>query len=89
MRYFLQRLLQFVLVFLIVTFIVMLATRIGSQDPIRDLAGGTVSDAQIEKVLADYPYLEQPLLLQYPQWLADFVTGNLGYSYSQSQSGLD
>jgi peptide/nickel transport system permease protein len=89
MRYFLQRLLQFALVFLIVTFIVMLATRIGSQDPIRDLAGGTVSDAQIEKVLADYPYLEQPLLLQYPQWLADFVTGNLGYSYAQSQSGLD
>jgi len=89
MRYFFQRLLQFVLVFLIVTFVVMLATRIGSQDPIRDLAGGTVSDAQIQKVLTDYPYLEQPLLLQYPQWLADFVTGNLGYSYSQSQSGLD
>jgi peptide/nickel transport system permease protein len=89
MRYFFQRLLQFVLVFIIVTFTVMVATRIGSQDPIRDLAGGSVSEAQIQRVLADYPYLEQPLLLQYPQWLADFVTGNLGYSYNQSQSGLD
>lgn len=89
MRYFLQRLLQFALVFVVVTFTVMVATRIGSQDPIRDLAGGSVSDAQIQRVLQDYPYLEQPLLLQYPQWLADFATGNLGYSYTQSQSGLD
>ncbi len=89
MRYVLQRLLQFSIVFVVVTFIVMVATRIGSQDPVRDLAGGLVGDAQIQQVLADYPYLDQPLLLQYPQWLWDLLTGNLGYSYAQSQSGLD
>jgi len=89
MRYLLHRLGQFVIVFVIVTFIVMVSTRIGSQDPVRDLAGGLVSEERIQQVLDDYPYLEQPLLLQYPQWLADFLTGNLGYSYSTSQSGLD
>lgn len=89
MRYFLQRLGQFVIVFVVVTFVVMVATRIGSMDPVRDLAGGAVSQAQIDRVLRDYPYLDQPLLLQYPQWLWDFLQGNLGYSYSQSQSGLD
>jgi peptide/nickel transport system permease protein len=89
MRYFLQRLLQFSIVFVVVTFVVMVATRIGSQDPVRDLAGGAVSQAQIDRVLSDYPYLDQPLLLQYPQWLLDFLRGNLGYSYLQSQSGLD
>jgi peptide/nickel transport system permease protein len=88
MRYVSQRLLQFFIVFIVVTFVVMMATRIGSQDPVRDLAGGAVGDAQIQRVLNDYPYLDQPLLLQYPQWLFDFVTGNLGYSYTQSQSGL-
>lgn len=89
MRYVLQRLAQFGVVFVVVTFVVMVATRIGSQDPIRDLAGGAVGQAQLDRVLNDYPYLDQPLLLQYPQWLRDFLTGNLGYSYQQSQSGLD
>lgn len=89
MRYFLQRFVQFCLVFVVVTFTVMVATRIGSQDPVRDLAGGTVSDAQIEAVLEDYPYLEKPLVVQYVYWLGDFLTGDLGYSYSQSQSGAD
>ncbi|TVR23731.1 MAG: ABC transporter permease [Ilumatobacter sp.] len=88
MRYVSQRLLQFFVVFIVVTFIVMVATRIGSADPVRDLAGGAVSDQQIARVLNDYPYLDQSLFLQYPQWLLDFVTGNLGYSYTQSQSGL-
>ena len=89
MRYFLNRLVQFMLVFVVVTFVTMAATRIGSEDPVRDLAGGTVSDAQIEQVLEDYPYLEKPLVVQYFYWLGDFFTGDLGYSYSQSQSGAD
>lgn len=89
MRYFLQRLLQFAIVFVVVTFTVMAATRIGSADPVRDLAGGTVSDAQIQRVLEDYPYLDRPLVIQYIHWLGDFFTGDLGYSYSQSQSGID
>jgi peptide/nickel transport system permease protein len=89
MRYFLQRLLQFLIVFLIVTFTVMVATRIGSSDPIRDLAGGTVSEAQMAKVEEDYPYLDEPLVVQYVYWLGDLVTGDLGYSYLQSQSGAD
>ncbi len=89
MRYFLQRFGQFLVVFLIVTFTVMAATRIGSTDPVRDLAGGAVSDEQRQQVLEDYPYLEDPLPVQYVQWLGDFVTGDLGYSYLQSQSGSD
>ena len=89
MRYVSQRLLQFVIVFIVVTFVVMVATRIGSADPVRDLAGGAVSQAQIDRVVNDYPYLDQPLLAQYPQWLLDFLRGDLGYSYNQNQSGLD
>ena len=89
MRYVLQRLLQFVIVFVIVTFVVMVFTRIGSRDPIRDLAGGAVGEAQIEEVEADYPYLDKPLVQQYVYWLGDFVTGDLGRSYLQSQEGID
>jgi peptide/nickel transport system permease protein len=87
MRYFAQRILQFIIVFILVTFLVMVFTRIGSQDPVRDLAGGAVGEEQLQRVLRDYPYLDDPLVLQYPAWLQDFVTGDLGYSYLQSQSG--
>jgi peptide/nickel transport system permease protein len=67
----------------------MAVSRIGSADPVRDLAGGTVSEAQIQQVLEDYPYLDDGLIPQYIGWLGDFFTGDLGYSYSQSQSGAD
>ena len=43
MRYALIRISRFVLVFVIVTFLVMCVTRIGSKDPVRDLAGGQVA----------------------------------------------
>ena len=56
-----QRLVQFVLVFVIVTFTVMAAPGSARTDPARDLAGGAVSEAQIEQVKEDYPYLDEPL----------------------------
>ncbi|CAN5795534.1 MAG: ABC transporter permease [Ilumatobacteraceae bacterium] len=88
MRYLGQRLLQFVLVFVVVTFLVMAATRIGVRDPFRELAGGTVSQDRIEQVMRDYPYLDDPLPVQYGYWLKDMFTGNWGFSYQQSQDNL-
>jgi peptide/nickel transport system permease protein len=89
MRYLGQRLIQFVLVFILVTFLVMVATRIGSRDPARDLAGGAVSEQQIERVMNDYPYLDDPLPVQYVYWLKDVFTGDWGFSYIASQSNLE
>lgn len=89
MRYALQRVGQFIVVFIVVTFVVMVATRIGSKDVARDLAGGTVSDALIQRVNDDYPYLDKPLVVQYGYWLKDMVTGNMGTSYAQSQNVVD
>lgn len=89
MRYLGQRLIQFILVFVVVTFVVLAATRIGSTDPARDLAGGAVSEAQLEQVRSDYPYLDDPLPVQYGYWLKDVVTGDWGRSYVSSQSTLD
>ena len=89
MRYAAQRLIQFILVFIVVTFVVLAATRIGSQDPARDLAGGAVTEAQIERVKQDYPYLDKPLVVQYGYWLKDTFTGDWGRSYVASQSVVD
>jgi peptide/nickel transport system permease protein len=87
-RYLVQRLIQFVIVFVIVTFVVLAATRIGSTDPLRDLAGGLVNDERLAEVAADYPYLDEPLPVQYLHWLRDMFTGDWGYSYAQNQSVL-
>lgn len=89
MRYVGQRLVQFILVFVVVTFLVLAATRVGSLDPARDLAGGIASEAQIAQVKEDVPYLDDPLVVQYGYWLKDFVTGNWGRSYVQSQTVVD
>ncbi|MBA3801750.1 MAG: ABC transporter permease [Actinomycetota bacterium] len=89
MRYVAQRLAQFVVVFVVVTFIVLASTRIGSTDPVQDLAGGQVDEARRAQVLEDYPYLDKPLPIQYGYWITDLVKGDWGYSYYQSQSVMD
>ncbi len=89
MRYVAQRLAQFVVVFVVVTFIVLASTRIGSTDPLRDLAGGQVNQERLDAVADDYPYLDKPLVIQYGYWITDIVTGDWGYSYYQSQSVMD
>ena len=89
MRYALQRIGQFVIVFVVVTFVVMFATRVGSKDVVRDLAGGTVGDQVIAQVEKDYPYLDKPMVVQYGYWLKDMVTGKMGFSYAQTQSVAD
>ncbi len=89
MRYVGQRLLQFILVFIIVTFTVMAVTRMGSTDPVRDLAGGAVSEEQLQRVMEDYPYLDEPLPVQWVMWMKDILTGDWGYSYIASQSTIE
>ena len=63
-------------------------SRIGSDDPARDLAGGAVSQEQIDEVTERY-HLDEPLVVQYAYWLKGFVTLDMGYSYIQSQDVTD
>ena len=79
MRYAFQRFLQFLLVFFIVTFFVLVATRIGIPDIGRRMLGGTASDAQIKEVTARY-HLDSNYVVQYLYWLKNLVTLNLGRS---------
>jgi peptide/nickel transport system permease protein len=88
MRYVLQRLAHFLLVFVLVTFIVFFTTRVGSDDPARDLAGGTVQQELVDEVTERY-HLDSPLIVQYGYWLKDLVTFDFGYSYAQNQEVSD
>ena len=82
MRYLGQRLIQFVLVFILVTFLVMVATRIGSRDPARISWAGPSATSRSNGSMTDYPYLDDPLPVQYVYWLKDVFTGDWGFCTS-------
>ena len=86
MRYFLQRFLQFVIVFFLVTFGVMVFMRIGMNkpgDPARTMLGGVVSDEKAAAVNAQY-HLNDNLFLQYFFWLGKMFRGDFGISVQQN-----
>lgn len=86
MRYFLQRLLQFLIVFFLVTFGVLVFMRIGLNkpgDPARTMLGGTASDAQIKAVTHRF-HLNSNYLAQYWFWLKGMLTGDFGYSQTNN-----
>ena len=71
MRFALQRLTRFVVVFVIVTFGVMVLLRLGLDqpgDPARTMLGGFASDAEIAATNAKY-HLHDNYLVQYVYWL--------------------
>lgn len=80
MRYFAQRFLQLVVVFLIVTFVTMVAIQAASKDPARDLAGPLNStEARVEEIRRHY-HLDRAYPIRYAYWLKNLVTLDLGNS---------
>jgi peptide/nickel transport system permease protein len=81
-RYALQRILQFLIVFFIVTFGVMVLLRLGLNkpgDPARTMLGGAPSQQQIDEATARY-HLDSNYFVQYWYWLKGMVRGDFGYS---------
>lgn len=88
MRYFLQRLGQFLIVFFIVTFGVMVLMRLGLNqpgDPARTLLGGTADQKLIDATTAKY-HLDSNYFVQYGYWLKGMITGDMGYSVPTSSN---
>jgi peptide/nickel transport system permease protein len=85
-RYFGQRLLQFLIVFFIVTFGVMVLLRLGLDapgDPARTLLGGAATQEQIDATTEKY-HLDSNYLVQYWYWLKGMLTGDFGYSVTNN-----
>ena len=82
MRYALQRFTQFLIVFFLVTFGVMVFMRIGLNkpgDPARTMLGGTVTQELIDSTTKKYR-LDSNYFVQYWFWLKGMLTGDFGYS---------
>jgi len=85
-RYLVQRLARFMIVFFLVTFGLMVLMRLGMNqpgDPARTMLGGTVTDQQIADVTKAY-HLDSRLIVQYWFWLKGMLTGDMGVSVQQN-----
>ena len=90
MRYLGQRLLQFVLVFVVVTFTVMAATRIGLDGPRpRPRGRGRQRGADRSRSARTTRTSTSRCPCSTCYWLKDILTGDWGYSYVASQSTLE
>lgn len=84
LRYILQRLLQSAIVLFGVTVVVFLLLQLVPGDPVR-LALGTRYDQATYDALRARSGLDQPLVVQYVQYLSHAVTGDLGVSFRTGQ----
>jgi peptide/nickel transport system permease protein len=87
MRYAVQRLTRFLIVFFVVTFGVMMLLRLGLDqpgDPARTMLGGFASEEEIAATTAKF-HLDDNYLVQYLHWLRLMVfEGDFGFSVSNN-----
>ncbi|MCI2237859.1 ABC transporter permease [Paenibacillus sp. TRM 82003] len=80
----LRRALQSVVVLLGVSVVVFALVHLVDGDPVR-LALGTRFDQETYEALRERAGLDQPLVVQYLQWISSAVTGDLGVSFRSGE----
>jgi peptide/nickel transport system permease protein len=86
-----KRLLEFVLFLLLLSFISFVFMKLAPGDPVRYLLNiddVAISDEQIEELRNELGFNE-PIYIQYWNWLMRFFQFDLGYSYMTNQPVLD
>jgi peptide/nickel transport system permease protein len=78
-RYALQRFSQFLIVFLIVTFLVMVAIRAGRDNVAVEMTGGFATPERVAEITEQYK-LDESYAVQYVYWLKNLLTLDLGRS---------
>lgn len=86
-----RRLMEVIIFLLLVTFISFLFARLAPGDPVLSILQVddlSVTNEQVEQLREDMGFNE-PLLIQYSHWLADFVKMDFGNSYITNQPVLE
>lgn len=81
LRYIIRRLLQFIPVVIIATFIVFALVFAIPGDPIRALAGDRPLSPHIVERIREQYNLDDPLLVQYGKWLWNVLQGDFGTTF--------
>lgn len=87
-RLLIRRLGQLALVLLIVSFLTLLMLRLLPEDPAYAILGQSATQEQVEQIHHELG-LDQPVVVQYGQWLQQLVTGDLGTSLRTNQSVVE
>ena len=85
MRYFLKKAAVLLITLLIISLLAFLAFQIIPGDPTTKMLGSEATPERVE-ALRESLGLNEPVIVRYGKWLAGFVTGDLGQSYSYSIS---
>lgn len=85
LKYFLKRILQLIPIILGVTLFVFLVMQLAPGDPARLILGELASQEEVEALRIDMG-LNDPILIRYFRYIADFVQGDFGESYIKSRS---
>lgn len=86
--YFLRRLLAAVPVMLFVALFVFMLLRLAPGDPAQIILGDQATPEQIA-VIREHLGLDQPLMLQFVQWLSNIASGDFGQSLISNRPVLD
>ncbi len=78
--YLARRFLGLLLTLLVVSFVIFLVMKVLPGDPAQVVLGLNAKPAELEKLREDLG-LNKPLYLQYGNWLAGFITGDMGRSF--------
>lgn len=81
MSYILKKLAVLLVTLLLITFLVFMAFQLIPGDPVSQLLGTEYTAERAEALRAELE-LDSPVITRYFKWLAGFVTGDLGVSYS-------
>ena len=81
MRYILKKLALLVATLLIISFLVFMAFQLIPGDPVSQMLGTEYTESRAAALRAELG-LDRPVTERYFKWLAGFVTGDLGVSYS-------
>lgn len=88
MRYTIRKLLTLIITLFIVSLLAFLAFQIIPGDPTTRMLGTEASPEAIAALRSQLG-LDQPVLLRYGNWLLDFLTGDMGTSYSYNMPVAD
>jgi peptide/nickel transport system permease protein len=86
-RYLLRRLVFFIFALLLTSALIFALTRVLPGDVARALLGREASAEALAAARTELG-LDQPLPMQYVQWLADFSTGNWGQTFSRPRQEI-
>ena len=84
MKYTVKKIAGLIITLLIVSMLAFLAFELIPGDPARSILGTEATESKVQ-ALREEMGLNRPLPQRYGQWVKDFVTGDMGTSYSYQE----